>query len=392
MKARLISTATICCVIMLIITIIFTTSEKKINLQDEKSEQIIALNEIEQLTSLALEEIDINQYAVIQQKISTLQENILQINRTNSEDQNKHKQIVVFMCGVGICFVIIIFMYVYFAILRPFEKMKGFAKEIAKGEFDIPLEYERSNYFGEFTWAFDSMRREVTKARSSEHEAIENNKTVIATLSHDIKTPIASILAYSEGLEANLDKDAQKRSKYLSVIMRKCTEVAKLTDDLFLHSISSLDKLAINSKEFEIYNFFTDIITELAAEQGDINYTAPIFKAEVFADKNRLIQIIGNIINNSRKYAKTKIDVNLSYVGDNIEITLRDYGKGINNEDIPFVFDKFYRGKNCGKEQGSGLGLYIVKYIVTQMKGYVMLHNYDNGLEVKITLPAKIIS
>ena len=81
------------------------------------------------------------------------------------------------------------------------------------------------------------MRKEITKARSCEREAIENNKTVIATLSHDIKTPIASIRAYAEGLEANLDSTYEKRMKYLSILMRKCDEVSKLTNDLFLHSL-----------------------------------------------------------------------------------------------------------------------------------------------------------
>lgn len=89
----------------------------------------------------------------------------------------------------------------------------------------MPLNYERSNYFGEFTWAFDSMRREITKARSCEREATENNKTVIATLSHDIKTPISSIRAYAEGLEANLDntpENAQIIYQLLCVNVMKC--------------------------------------------------------------------------------------------------------------------------------------------------------------------------
>ena len=133
-------------------------------------------------------------------------------------------------------------------ILLPFDKMEIFAGKIAQGNFDFPLNFERSNYFGAFTWAFDSMRKEITKARSCEREAIENNKTVIATLSHDIKTPIASIRAYAEGLEANLDSTYEKRMKYLSILMRKCDEVSKLTNDLFLHSLADLDKLKIKMK------------------------------------------------------------------------------------------------------------------------------------------------
>ena len=104
------------------------------------------------------------------------------------------------ICAAAAFIAALSFGYVYFSILRPFDKMKNFAEKIAQGNFDIPLDYERSNYFGSFTWAFDSMRREITKARACEREAIDNNKTVIATLSHDIKTPVASIRAYAEGL------------------------------------------------------------------------------------------------------------------------------------------------------------------------------------------------
>ena len=70
-----------------------------------------------------------------------------------------------------------------------------------------------------------------------------------------------------------------------------------------------------------------------------------------------------------------------------VEICFRDYGAGIVDEDMPFIFEKFYRGKNSQGEQGSGLGLYIVKYITEQMGGTVVLDNCQDGLEVIITLP-----
>lgn len=261
-------------------------------------------------------------------------------------------------------FLVIVFGYVYVSILRPFDKLKKFAGIIAQGDFSVPLNYERSNYFGDFTWAFDSMRREITKARSCEREAIENNKTVIATLSHDIKTPIASIRAYAEGLEANLCSTPERREKYLRILMRKCDEVSKLTNDLFLHSISDLDKLKISPEEFELCEFLKTIVSEIAVEQKDIILNIPNMEVIVFADKNRMVQITENLINNARKYAKSNIDITLSCSKGYTDICFRDYGTGIPNEDMPFIFYKFYRGKNCGKEQGSGLGLYIVKYII----------------------------
>ena len=99
------------------------------------------------------------------------------------------------------------------------------------------------------------------------------------------------------------------------------------------------------------------------------------------------MQITENLINNARKYAKSDIDIFITQSDGNVEIHFRDYGSGIPDADMPFIFDKFYRGKNCGNEQGSGLGLYIVKYIAEQMHGKVLLHNHPDGLEVIISLP-----
>lgn len=353
----------------------FYLSSKDTDTDDELSEYIVALNEINRLN-------ESENFRLANEKIIALQENI-----RNKENLQKGVNVIPILCGITVFLFAAVFGYIYFAILRPFEQMKVFAEKISMGDFNVPLNYERSNYFGEFTWAFDSMRNEITKSRASEREAIENNKTVIATLSHDIKTPIASIRAYAEGLSANLDSTYEKREKYLSVITKKCDEVSSLTDDLFLHSVSDLDKLKISLERIEICGFTESVINEISAEREDIIFIRPEFAAFVNADKNRLTQLCENIINNARKYAKTNIEVFFTVETENVIMHFRDRGKGIPDENMPFIFDKFYRGSNCGSEQGSGLGLYIVKYIAEKMGGKAVLQNHTAGLEVKIILP-----
>lgn len=375
MKRRLISVTILFSLLILIATGVLYFSGKQINVQQHQAEHIVALNEIEQLAQTG--EAD-----KVSEKVKALQENI----RTDHQITNNNYWLFI-LCGICILFLVTTFGYVYFSILRPFDKMKDFAEKIAQGNFDIPLNYERSNYFGAFTWAFDSMRREITKSRSCEREAIENNKTVIATLSHDIKTPISSIRAYAEGLEANMDNTPEKRAKYLGIIMKKCDEVSHLTNDLFLHSLSDLDKLKMNPETLELCEFIKSAVDEIAGEQNDVHFTAPDFYAIVSADKNRLLQLAENMINNARKYAKSDIDIFLTQSEGNADIHFRDHGAGIPDEDMPFIFDKFYRGKNCGDEQGSGLGLYIVKYITEQMNGKILLYNHSDGLEAIISLP-----
>lgn len=371
---------------LFIITILFSLSiilfsaglylsSNSVNVGDEKSAYIVDLNEINRLNENG------NRQAV-KEKITDLQENM-----RSAEERKSGANAIPVLCGVSVLFFVAAFGYIYVSILRPFEKMKDFAAKISSGDFDVPLRYERSNYFGEFTWAFDSMRNEITKSRASEKEAIENNKTVIVTLSHDIKTPIASLRAYAEGLAANMDSSYEKRERYLSVIMKKCDEVSRLTNDLFLHSVSDLDKLKLIPERLEICAFTENIISEISAERDDIIFTKPDFTVFVNADKSRFVQLCENIINNARKYAKTDIEVFFTREDEYIVLHFRDYGEGIPDENMPFIFDKFYRGDNSGSEQGSGLGLYIVKYIAERMNGNVVLRNHDRGLEVKVFLP-----
>lgn len=376
MKQKLLNLTVLFSIVMILISgVLFVLSQRE-DTEGEKGSTLVALNEISRLNGSG-------NYEEANKKISVLQENMRELRWEKSGGKA-----IPILCAMSILFFALCFGYLWFALIRPFEKMKDFALRISLGDFNVPLDYERTNYFGEFTWAFDSMRNEITKARASEKEAIENNKTVIATLSHDIKTPIASIRAYSEGLSANMDSSYEKREKYLRVIRKKCDEVSRLTDDLFLHSVSNMDKLKINPEKTEICNFTENIINEISAEQGDVNFKIPEYTVFLDVDRNRFAQICENLINNARKYAKTDIDVFFTREEEHIILHFRDYGSGIPDENMPFIFDKFYRGKNCGSEQGSGLGLYIVKYIVEKMNGKILLQNHRDGLEVKIVLPA----
>ena len=291
---------------------------------------------------------------------------------------------------ISIIGVIIILIYVDRSVLRPFRKLQSYASEIAKGDMDKPLEMERGNYFGDFTWAFDNMRREIVKSRTAEKNAIENNKTVIATLSHDIKTPVASIRAYAEAFEANMDSTPEKRQKYLSTLMEKCDEVTKLTNDLFLHSISEMNKLDIKTEKLDLVKFIKEDVAKLfvSADEAEIKLPDDT-EVWVEADPKRLLQIFENLKNNAEKYAKTPLEITLEVSRDGdcgtADVHVRDFGPGIRDEEIPFITNKFYRGKDVGDENGSGLGLYIVKELMTKMGGDIGLYNKNPGLDVVLT-------
>lgn len=134
---------------------------------------------------------------------------------------------VAVQCGIGIGYAF----YMYFTVIRPFRRLKSFAERVAGGNLDIPLEMDRQNLFGAFTESFDIMRSELRKARIAEAQANASKKELVAKLSHDIKTPVASIKAVSEvglAVAAN-EKD---RANYTQII-GKADQINTLVTNLF---------------------------------------------------------------------------------------------------------------------------------------------------------------
>lgn len=341
---------------------------------------LVLLNEIEQLT------MDGSGNNPAHDQIQRLRE-LLKQETAEAHTQTQRRNIVLFIC-IAAVWLIFALLYLYYKIVRPFCKLEIYAEKIAGGDLDVSLEYERTNFFGAFTWAFDHMRKEIVTARENEARAISENKTIIASLSHDIKTPIASVRAYAEGLEANLDTDYEQRERYLQVIMRKCDEVTRLVNDLVLHSLSELERLEIRTQRVSIRRVIEEAVRDL--EYPYVTVCEPLPDTQLYADEKRMAQVIGNVLENAKKYApESRIEIRAVSGPERYEIHVRDYGPGICPEDMPFVTRKFYRGKNVGSQPGSGLGLYIVDYIMERMGGGMTLLSHTDGLEVVLWLSKK---
>lgn len=334
---------------------------------DEYGQYIVELNEVKQLYDSGSTDADEKLDAVMNE----LREQKLDTGKSGLRN-------IVIMYIVVLCVVIVLFLYIYVCVLRPFDELEDYASHLAAGDMDTELKYRRVNMFGSFTWAFDHMRTEIVHARRREQEAIENNKTVIATLSHDIKTPIASIRGYAEALVMNMDATQERRERYASVIMKKCDEVTSITNDMFIHSLHDLDRLVVNGD-----------ITEAVLEHSD---------------SGRVVQVIENILSNASKYARdTEISITTGYIDPeelpkNVHVSgsdavyrlsIKDQGTGIPDKDMPFIYEKFYRGENSGDEPGAGLGLFIVRYLMERMGGYVELVNHSDGLEAVLYFAAR---
>ena len=266
--------------------------------------------------------------------------------------------------------------------VRPFIRMEEFAAQLAKGNLDFPLEIERSQMFGEFTWSFDTMRTELKEARRKEKDAVEKNRTMIAEISHDIKTPVSTIRNYSEGLALMPDMAPERKQRYIEVILKKCDEVGALTDDLFLHALNDMDRLEVNAQPVDIGEPWDRISMELA-RQGASTGACPV-AGKVLVDERRLGQVLENVLGNAEKYGRgSEVSVSVED-GERLYIKIHDKA-GHTRCRYPLCKTKILPGQQRLERQGAGLGLYISDILMKQMGGELTLEN-RGGLLVTLSL------
>ena len=259
--------------------------------------------------------------------------------------------------------------------------MKAFAQRVAAGELDTPLEMDRRNVFGAFTESFDLMREELRRARINEQAAEQSKRELVASLSHDIQTPISSIKAVTEVMEVTAGPhEAQK----LKTIHDKATQIQTLVTELFHSTLEELNMLSVAPIPVP-----SDQIAEMirtADYQGMVIMQA-VPDCLVRADPVRLTQVMDNIIANSYKYAGTVIHVSGELNDDGLTIVVRDEGPGVREEELPLLCSKFYRGSAARTKNGYGLGLFIAHYLIEHMGGSLECLNTTPGFAVCIWLP-----
>ena len=188
-------------------------------------------------------------------------------NSTNKQLNNTKTYIIVVIIVISLIQLTVFICYFYHmdkTIVRPFHELSGFAERVAQGNLDIPLNMDRGHIFGSFTESFDLMRSELKKARVAEKKANDDKKEIIAKLSHDIKTPIASIKSTSE-IGYEIAKDDNTKA-YFNQINVKTDQIKVLVDNLFNSSINEITEIDVNPS-----NYNSSIITELIKNADYLN-------------------------------------------------------------------------------------------------------------------------
>jgi len=307
------------------------------------------------------------------------------INNSMTEEIKGYKDtlltVIIVITLVQLLLVATYYLYLRKTIIKPFEELNSFAARVAQGNLDTPLELDKKHIFGSFTEAFDLMRSELKKSRAAEKKANDDKKEMVAKLSHDIKTPVASIKSTSElGYELASDEKTRERFNQINI---KSDQVTALVSNLFNSSINDITEIEVRSSE-QPSSLIKDLIINADYQNKAGSFTVP--ECRIFVDRLRLLQAFDNIFMNSYKYGGTDIDVSCFTENDCLVVRISDKGPGVNDEDLPLLKEKYKRGNNTEGKDGAGLGLYLTNYYIEKMDGHLELENLHPGFSVSVFL------
>lgn len=282
--------------------------------------------------------------------------------------------------------VVLIYIYIRHKILMPFEKLTDVPYQLSKGNLTVPLKESKNKFFGKFIWGVDLLRENIQQQKERELELQKDRKMLLLSLSHDIKTPLSAIKLYSKALSKNLYNDTKKQTEIAESINSKADEIERYVTQIITASREEILAFDMNIDEF----YLSDLVSKIDnyyTEKLELNKIKFIKEGYndclIYGDIDRSVEVLQNIIENAIKYGDGDF-IRLSFSEEDgcILISVCNSGCTLKNEELPHIFDSFWRGENSTGQKGNGLGLYICRSLMNKMNGDIFAHNEDGNITV----------
>lgn len=289
--------------------------------------------------------------------------------------------------------IVVLFGYLFARRLsRPIEKVICGIQELAQGNYH--LQFKETGLYNNIYKNLNSLAQTLLVNEKEQRLVEKHREEWISNISHDIKTPLASIKGYAEILfDPDYQFTEEERRSYVEVIKSKSKYIQELVDDLnlttrLINSLISLNKESVNIVEF-VRNIIIDILNDPLYQEHNIELVSVEETIRIDVDKKLIKRAFINLIYNGliHNEPETKLTVKISR-GEAVQIMIIDNGQGIPSEEIDQVFERFYRGTNTGElHKGSGLGMAISKQIIEAHGGMIKIDSKVNeGTKITIFL------
>ena len=282
--------------------------------------------------------------------------------------------------------------------MRPVNALTQAARRVEAGDLSTPVDYGGADEFSTVCAAFDHMQEHLRQEREKSALYEKARTDLVAGISHDLRTPLTSVKGYIKGMRDGVASTPEKREQYLDVAYRKACDMERLLQRLFYFSRMETGNLPLfptptDLGEF-VRRFAQEAGEELEAVGGQVVLRGAPAAHPVCIDPEQMYRVLSNLKENALRYSGADplvLTLTVWRQGDRECLRFGDNGRGVPPEQLPHLFEQFWRGDSARGSrggEGSGLGLYIVQYIVQAHGGTVQARN-DHGLVIEIALPCK---
>ncbi|ODV55416.1 HAMP domain-containing sensor histidine kinase [Lysinibacillus fusiformis] len=284
-------------------------------------------------------------------------------------------------------------------ILTPLHELKKNTEEIIKGNYEQMSSYPKLAELGELYAVFDQMQLEIKQLVILQNEQEQNQKKLISSISHDVRTPLTTIKAYLDAISEGVCRNEDSLMSYIHIMQTNTEKMSRLIDDLFIHALKELGHIPIHLNEQYSRDVLTNILLPIQyyVQTTNIHFIKPAIIPNVLiqVDEGRLEQVISNLVTNALKHTSNGDTITITtYIEyQTLYIQVIDNGNGMLPEDMPFIFERYFRGhqperESAIKNEGAGLGLSICQHIMEEHYGSISFHSkHEEGTTFTLTLP-----
>lgn len=294
-----------------------------------------------------------------------------------------------------ICFFIIYFLLFIKRIVKDMTYISDRIIDIADGKSDEKIIIERQDEIGEIAGRINEMTEQINQLITSERDALQSNKDLIACVVHDLRTPITSVKGYLDLALDTKHYDLEQRQKYVRIAQTKANRLEYLIHDLFNYTKLTSGEITLHRSKIDLVQLVEQMVEEFyplfQEEELECTTKYNISYLEMNMDGELIARAVQNLLSNAIKYGKDgkHVYVELECLEQEVQIRVTNYGLVIPEESIKHLFDKFYRVERSRnvKTGGTGLGLNIAQEIVHLHGGRIQVTSGASGTCFTIALP-----
>lgn len=344
---------------------------------------------------------DQSQETMLQNSVTMNNYSVNNKSNTQGVEQNRMRLDDQMVIIVTICLAILtVFLFIFY-FLRLTKRFSEYMlvlnegiDEISQGNFEHRIVIESKDEFGAIAQKMNQMTKDIDGIIEANKSGENRKHELITSVAHDLRTPLTSVIGYLELIRSSKVDDATK-SHYLEIVYQKSKRLEQLIEDLFSYTKYTYGNVATITQPVDIVKLLEQLLDEFYPSFEENNLTCQLYKdcqsLVSYADGNLLARAFANLISNAIKYGAEGKKVELFFVhhSNDMSIIVKNYGTIIPEQDLPHIFERFYRVEDSRSQEtgGSGLGLAIAKSIAVMHHGDITAKSSLNGTVFEVKLP-----